>query len=111
MWKRLDLATPCCPILYTLPLPLSGVDWVLLDSCYLHDGDISGWRDFLSDLGVRDLLIFRKEQHNLRATELVRDTYENRETGVIPCVPSLSMLLKVLSQPNDVVQHSIGVAT
>ncbi|XP_060717612.1 uncharacterized protein wu:fj29h11 [Tachysurus vachellii] len=53
-----------------LPTKLPGVDWVLLDSCYLHDGDLSGWRDFLSDLGVRDLLIFRKERHNLRATEL-----------------------------------------
>ncbi|KAI5103032.1 hypothetical protein C0J45_6613 [Silurus meridionalis] len=51
-------------------LPLPGVDWVLLDSCYLRDGDLSGWRDFLSDLGVRDLLIFRKERRTLRATEL-----------------------------------------
>ncbi|MCI4384121.1 hypothetical protein PGIGA_G00034980 [Pangasianodon gigas] len=53
-----------------LPTKLPGVDWVLLDSCYLHDGDVSGWRDFLSDLGVRDLLIFRKERCTLRATEL-----------------------------------------
>ncbi|XP_046709697.1 protein NO VEIN-like isoform X1 [Silurus meridionalis] len=53
-----------------LPNKLPGVDWVLLDSCYLRDGDLSGWRDFLSDLGVRDLLIFRKERRTLRATEL-----------------------------------------
>ncbi|XP_060795619.1 uncharacterized protein wu:fj29h11 isoform X3 [Neoarius graeffei] len=53
-----------------LPTKLPGVDWVLLDPCYLHDGDVSGWRDFLSDLGVRDLLIFRKEQRTLRATEM-----------------------------------------
>ncbi|XP_058262273.1 uncharacterized protein wu:fj29h11 isoform X2 [Hemibagrus wyckioides] len=53
-----------------LPTKLPGVDWVLLDSCYLHDGDLSGWKDFLSDLGVRDLLIFRKERRNLRSTEL-----------------------------------------
>ncbi|TSK14591.1 Sacsin [Bagarius yarrelli] len=54
-----------------LPNKLPGVDWVLLDSCYLCDGDLSGWRDFLSDLGVRDLLIFKKERRNLKDTELV----------------------------------------
>ncbi|XP_053540833.1 uncharacterized protein wu:fj29h11 isoform X2 [Ictalurus punctatus] len=53
-----------------LPNKLPGVDWVLLDSCYLRDGDLSGWRDFLTDLGVRDLLIFRKEKRTLRDTEL-----------------------------------------
>ncbi|XP_053367661.1 uncharacterized protein wu:fj29h11 isoform X2 [Clarias gariepinus] len=53
-----------------LPTQLPGVDWVLIDACYLHDGDLPGWRDFLSDLGVRDLLIFRKQRHTLKDAEL-----------------------------------------
>ncbi|XP_066520431.1 uncharacterized protein wu:fj29h11 isoform X2 [Hoplias malabaricus] len=54
-----------------LPSKLPGVDWVLLDPCYLHtDGDVSGWRELLSELGVRDLMIFRKERRTLTASEL-----------------------------------------
>lgn len=54
-------------------VPLVGVDWVLLDTCYLRaDRDESGWRDFFSVLGVRDLLIFRKEKRTFTASELVR---------------------------------------
>lgn len=50
-----------------------GVDWVLLDACYLRaDRDASGWRDFFSALGVRDLLIFRKEKRTFTVSELVR---------------------------------------
>ncbi|XP_017542150.1 protein NO VEIN isoform X3 [Pygocentrus nattereri] len=54
-----------------LPTKLPGVDWVLLDPCYLRsDGDVSGWRELFSELGVRDLLIFRKERRTLTSTEL-----------------------------------------
>uniref|UniRef100_A0A671QV93 Uncharacterized LOC107653992 n=1 Tax=Sinocyclocheilus anshuiensis TaxID=1608454 RepID=A0A671QV93_9TELE len=54
-----------------LPSVLPGVDWVLLDACYLRaDRDASGWRDFFSALGVRDLLIFRKEKRTFTASEL-----------------------------------------
>lgn len=90
--KSLDLVSPYCPLSCTfgfrfssssLPLTLSGVDWVLLDSCYLHDGDLSGWKDFLSDLGVRDLLIFRKDRRNLRSTELVRCPCENQRPNLL----------------------------
>uniref|UniRef100_A0A673I198 Uncharacterized LOC107720215 n=1 Tax=Sinocyclocheilus rhinocerous TaxID=307959 RepID=A0A673I198_9TELE len=52
-----------------LPSVLPGVDWVLLDACYLRaDRDASGWRDFFSALGVRDLLIFRKEKRTFTAS-------------------------------------------
>lgn len=83
-WTWLHLAVTVLshpPLFFSFPfhlplhLSLSGVDWVLLDPCYLRDGDVSGWRDFLSDLGVRDLLIFRKEQRTLRATEMVTECY------------------------------------
>uniref|UniRef100_A0A9J7XJU2 Wu:fj29h11 n=1 Tax=Cyprinus carpio carpio TaxID=630221 RepID=A0A9J7XJU2_CYPCA len=54
-----------------LPSVLPGVDWVLLDACYLRaDRDASGWRDFFSALGVRDLLIFRKEKRTFNVSEL-----------------------------------------
>ncbi|XP_067286203.1 uncharacterized protein wu:fj29h11 isoform X3 [Pseudorasbora parva] len=54
-----------------LPSMLPGVDWVLLDSCYLKaDRDVSGWREIFSSLGVRDLLIFRKEKRTFTASEL-----------------------------------------
>ncbi|XP_058649126.1 uncharacterized protein wu:fj29h11 isoform X2 [Onychostoma macrolepis] len=54
-----------------LPSVLPGVDWVLLDACYLRaDRDASGWRDFFGALGVRDLLIFRKEKRTFTASEL-----------------------------------------
>lgn len=53
--------------------PFPGVNWVLLDACYLRaDGDVSGWREIFSSLGVRDLLIFRKEKRTFTASELVR---------------------------------------
>ncbi|XP_059387671.1 uncharacterized protein LOC132121937 [Carassius carassius] len=54
-----------------LPSVLPGVDWVLLDACYLRaDRDQSGWRDFFSALGVRDLLIFRKEKRTFDSSQL-----------------------------------------
>lgn len=54
-------------------LPFPGVDWVLLDTCYLRaDRDVSGWREIFSSLGVRDLLIFKKEKRTFTASELVR---------------------------------------
>ncbi|XP_072524200.1 uncharacterized protein [Salminus brasiliensis] len=54
-----------------LPTKLPGVDWVLLDLCYLRDdGDVSGWRELFGDLGVRDLLIFRKEKRSFTVAEL-----------------------------------------
>ncbi|XP_077085850.1 uncharacterized protein LOC143737933 [Siphateles boraxobius] len=54
-----------------LPSMLPGVDWVLLDACYLKaDRDVSGWREIFSSLGVRDLLIFRKEKRTFTTSEL-----------------------------------------
>ncbi|XP_067225099.1 uncharacterized protein wu:fj29h11 isoform X1 [Chanodichthys erythropterus] len=54
-----------------LPSMLPGVDWVLLDTCYLRaDRDVSGWREIFSSLGVRDLLIFKKEKRTFTASEL-----------------------------------------
>lgn len=59
-------------------VPLVGVDWVLLDACYLRaDRDVSGWREFFSALGVRDLLIFKKEKRTFTVSELVRRSDES----------------------------------
>lgn len=45
----------------------------MLSSCYVKtDGDVAGWRELLSRLGVRDGLIIHKERVTLTAEELVR---------------------------------------
>ncbi|TKS90196.1 hypothetical protein D9C73_024327 [Collichthys lucidus] len=50
---------------------LPGYDWVLLSPCYVQtDGDVAGWRELFSRLGVRDGLIIRKERQTLTAKEL-----------------------------------------
>ncbi|XP_029102419.1 uncharacterized protein LOC108939853 isoform X1 [Scleropages formosus] len=50
---------------------LPGVDWVMLHTCYLmSDRDVSGWREFFSILGVRDLLIFKKEKLSMSTKDL-----------------------------------------
>uniref|UniRef100_A0A3B3RWP0 Wu:fj29h11 n=1 Tax=Paramormyrops kingsleyae TaxID=1676925 RepID=A0A3B3RWP0_9TELE len=54
-----------------LPTKLPGVDWILLDTCYLQaDKDPGGWKEFFSSLGVRDLLIFNKEQLSMSSQDL-----------------------------------------
>lgn len=54
-------------------LPLTGHDWIMLSSVYVKtDGDVTGWRELFSRLGVRDGLIIRKERVTLTAKELVR---------------------------------------
>lgn len=53
--------------------PPLGHDWIILSSCYVKtDGDVTGWRELFSRLGVRDGLIIRKERVTLTAKELVR---------------------------------------
>lgn len=55
---------------------LTGVDWVLLDTCYLQaDRDPGGWKEFLGGLGVRDLLIFNKEQLSMSSQDLVGESH------------------------------------
>lgn len=57
---------------------LPGYDWVLLSPCYVQtDGDVAGWRELFSRLGVRDGLIIRKERQTLTAKDLVRKTSPN----------------------------------
>ncbi|XP_070783607.1 uncharacterized protein [Enoplosus armatus] len=54
-----------------LPKKLPGCDWVLLSPCYVQtDGDVAGWRELFSRLGVQDGLIIRKERRTLTAKEL-----------------------------------------
>ncbi|XP_044034429.1 protein NO VEIN isoform X2 [Siniperca chuatsi] len=54
-----------------LPKKLPGCDWVLVSPCYVQtDGDVAGWRELFSRLGVRDGLIIRKERQTLTAKEL-----------------------------------------
>lgn len=51
----------------------SGHDWTMLSSYYVKtDGDVAGWRELFSRLGVRDGLVIRKERVTLTAKELVR---------------------------------------
>uniref|UniRef100_A0A3Q2G8V1 Wu:fj29h11 n=1 Tax=Cyprinodon variegatus TaxID=28743 RepID=A0A3Q2G8V1_CYPVA len=46
-------------------------DWILLSPCYVEsDGDVAGWRELFSTLGVRDGLIIRKERRKLTSAEL-----------------------------------------
>lgn len=49
-----------------------GCDWVLLSPCYVAtDGDVAGWRELFSNLGVRDGFVIRKERQTLTAKDLV----------------------------------------
>uniref|UniRef100_A0A3B3CPC6 Wu:fj29h11 n=1 Tax=Oryzias melastigma TaxID=30732 RepID=A0A3B3CPC6_ORYME len=55
---------------------LPGCDWTLVSPCYVEtDGDVEGWRELLSRLGVRDGLILRKERRTLTAEELARSPW------------------------------------
>uniref|UniRef100_A0A3Q2QWH8 Wu:fj29h11 n=1 Tax=Fundulus heteroclitus TaxID=8078 RepID=A0A3Q2QWH8_FUNHE len=52
-----------------LPQMLPGCDWILLSPCYVEtDGDVEGWRELFSRLGVRDGLIIRRERRTLAAS-------------------------------------------
>lgn len=54
---------------------IPGCDWVLLSQCYVAtDGDVGGWRELFSKLGVRDGLVIRKERQTLTAKDLVSET-------------------------------------
>ncbi|XP_035998446.1 protein NO VEIN isoform X3 [Fundulus heteroclitus] len=54
-----------------LPQMLPGCDWILLSPCYVEtDGDVEGWRELFSRLGVRDGLIIRRERRTLAPEEL-----------------------------------------
>ncbi|XP_059892948.1 uncharacterized protein wu:fj29h11 isoform X3 [Gadus macrocephalus] len=88
-WPLLDTAVPVrtsrgllCPQLHRVHFSsaynnvdltkiLPGCDWLLLSPCYVEtDGDVEGWREFFSALGVRDNLIIRKERRTLSPSEL-----------------------------------------
>ncbi|XP_057214332.1 uncharacterized protein LOC130569018 [Triplophysa rosa] len=59
-----------------LPNKLPGLDWVLLHPCYLWAyRDVDGWRELFSNLGVRDLLIFRKEKRTFKISELASSSW------------------------------------
>ncbi|XP_035467715.2 protein NO VEIN isoform X3 [Scophthalmus maximus] len=59
-----------------LPEKLPGYDWILLSPCYKQtDGDVEGWRELFSRLGVRDGLIIRKERQTLTAKELASSSW------------------------------------
>ncbi|XP_078257611.1 LOW QUALITY PROTEIN: uncharacterized protein LOC144594664 [Rhinoraja longicauda] len=54
-----------------LPVDLPGVDWVLVDSCYVRtDRDPDAWRTFFMSLGVQDTLIFQKRKITFTKQEL-----------------------------------------
>ncbi|XP_074476701.1 uncharacterized protein LOC141758850 isoform X3 [Sebastes fasciatus] len=64
-----------------LPKKLPGCDWVLLSPCYVQtDGDVAGWRELFSSLGVRDGLIVRKERQTLTAKELASSVWSVEST-------------------------------
>ncbi|KAG7276994.1 hypothetical protein CRUP_001620, partial [Coryphaenoides rupestris] len=63
-------------------------DWLLLSPCYVEtDGDVVGWREFFWALGVRDLLIIRKERRTLDASQLASSPWEG-ESGSWPQGPA-----------------------
>uniref|UniRef100_A0A3Q3NAZ7 Protein NO VEIN-like n=1 Tax=Mastacembelus armatus TaxID=205130 RepID=A0A3Q3NAZ7_9TELE len=52
-----------------LPKELPGCDWILLSPYYVKtDGDVAGWRELFTRLGVRHGLIIRKERRTLTAS-------------------------------------------
>uniref|UniRef100_A0A669E4X7 Wu:fj29h11 n=1 Tax=Oreochromis niloticus TaxID=8128 RepID=A0A669E4X7_ORENI len=52
-----------------LPTKLPGYDWILLSPCYVQtDGDVAGWRELFSKLGIKDGLIIRKQRQTLTAS-------------------------------------------
>ncbi|KAM9837751.1 uncharacterized protein ACBR49_018381 isoform 2-T3 [Aulostomus maculatus] len=60
---------------------LPGYDWVLLSPCYVQaDGDVAGWRELFSRLGVRDGLIIRKERQTLTAKQLASSPWSVEST-------------------------------
>ncbi|XP_072098501.1 uncharacterized protein [Mobula birostris] len=68
-----------------LPVDLPGVDWVLLDSCYLRtDNDSEGWRLFFSSLGVQDSFIFQKKRCTFTKQQLASGPW----APVYECWPS-----------------------
>ncbi|XP_069785977.1 uncharacterized protein [Narcine bancroftii] len=76
-----------------LPVDLPGVDWVLLDSCYLKtDNDSEGWRTFFSSLGVRDSFIFQKKKCTFTKQELATSPW----APVYECWPSTADNLYVV---------------
>ncbi|XP_023805116.1 uncharacterized protein LOC101171115 isoform X2 [Oryzias latipes] len=55
---------------------LPGCDWILVSPRYVEtDGDVDGWRELLSRLGVRDGLVIRKERRTLTAEELANSPW------------------------------------
>ncbi|XP_062298890.1 uncharacterized protein wu:fj29h11 isoform X1 [Scomber scombrus] len=60
---------------------LPGNNWILLSPCYVQtDGDVAGWRELFSSLGVRDGLIIRKERRTLTANELASSPWSMEST-------------------------------
>uniref|UniRef100_A0A3Q2WHL7 Wu:fj29h11 n=1 Tax=Haplochromis burtoni TaxID=8153 RepID=A0A3Q2WHL7_HAPBU len=52
-----------------LPSKLPGYDWILLSPCYVQtDGDVAGWRELFSKLGIKDGLIICKQRQTLTAS-------------------------------------------
>nr|XP_029134426.1 uncharacterized protein LOC109987450 [Labrus bergylta] len=65
-----------------LPETLPGCDWLLLSPCYVQtDGDVAGWRELFSRLGVRDGLIIRKQTRTLSAQELACSPWAAESSG------------------------------
>ncbi|XP_061564141.1 uncharacterized protein wu:fj29h11 isoform X2 [Cololabis saira] len=76
-----------------LPKKLPGCDWVLLSPCYVQtDGDVAGWRELFSRLGVRDGLIIRKERRTLTAEELASSPWSS-ESAMWPQRPGEDCVL------------------
>ncbi|XP_041670873.1 protein NO VEIN isoform X2 [Cheilinus undulatus] len=65
-----------------LPETLPGCDWLLLSSCYVQtDGDVAGWRDLFTRLGVRDGLIIRRQRQTLSAKDLACSPWAAESSG------------------------------
>ncbi|XP_041829730.1 protein NO VEIN isoform X2 [Melanotaenia boesemani] len=106
-----DIAVPvltcrglCCPATervhfseeysnINLPKKLPGCDWILLSPCYVQtDGDVAGWRELFSSLGVRDGLIIRKERRTITAEKLASSPW-SAESATWPQNPGQDYVL------------------
>ncbi|KAM6897522.1 uncharacterized protein FYW49_018807 [Xenentodon cancila] len=76
-----------------LPKKLPGCDWILLSPCYLEsDGDVAGWRELFSRLGVGDGLVIRRERRTLTAEELASSPWSS-ESALWPLSPGEDCVL------------------
>ena len=97
----------------------SGYNWTLVDRCYLHMSKIhvKKWKDFLTDLGVLELLAVRQKTHTFTQSELVghavRSVYaaqlvqSNASSNTTRCLSAACMLHSLYSLMPRLIRHAV----